>query len=518
MKDFLEIFASKRLLKIIREFFSFSVKSFQKYLYVTALCAFLPVVLLFLQNPALTVQDNYWKVILILFISNLPATLLNYHKNLKLPKSDSPFNVAICEVVMLEDKEYMTLNIDTLKINQRLSSSLKNLSDTKYPYKANICRLTQVERPKLFYLTKTLPSIIQYWQKVIQAGKTDIILFCTCDMLSKKVEFDIFFRQGELANTNIPFAEFKIVFDKRINESQDMEVYIVGVFQFFTAICGQAVLDVMICFGDFTTAHKVVDDAETLLKESMIILKEFFETEKQEKFSSFCSLWLCGFERYRSLIFLHQKEYSGALSHVIRAAKLWPYYPYRNYTEYKTSFEKKYMAEINLKASEFVGELDEEAEDDQENQARSAQMLFQGLDLLDRVDNPDTPSTEQIIKWIMAEANSEAFYNEVEKVMDTEICAFPIDRIIKSEVLKYIPKGNTVNDSLYLDRIPEILILLNEILEKESDLTIIHLKIGMLMFIKSCHEENEQEREGQLKEAMAVMKKGMILYHRMGTI
>ena len=453
-----------------------------------------------------------------LFLANLPATILHYYRSLKFPKSVSPFKVAIGEVVMLQEKEYMTLNTDTLKINQKLSSFVESVTASKYPYKASICRLMQVERPKLFYLTKTLPSITQYWQKAVKDGNIDIILFCTCDILSNKIEFDIFYPQQDISNANIPFEEFRIVFSRKIKESEDIETYVVGVFQFYAAICGQAILDLMINMGDFSNAHKVVDDAETLLKDSVSILADFFKSEKQDKFQNFCNMWLAGFERYRSLLFLNQKEYSGALDHVIRSAKIWPYYPYRNYAEYKDSFVKKYMGEINLKASEFIPLLDDNTEDSQEKVDRATEMMFQGLDLFSRVENVDTPSTDQIIKWIMAEADSADFYKEVEKVMTEEISIFPVDQMIKSEVLKYIPKGTAKSDALYIDRIPEILVLLKKILEGDTEFTVIYLKIGTLMFIQSCEVENEKDKEVHLKAAMAIMKKGMVLYHRMGTI
>lgn len=517
MKDFFEILASKRFLKIIKECVSFSIKSFLKYWYLTLISLIVSGYIIWSVKVIQLTDLSYWKVILVLFLSNLPSVFLNYYTSLKFKISDSPFKVAVGELVILEDKEYMTLNTDSQRINRKAYLILNNIIKNKYPYRNGICDLSLLRRPKLFYLTKTLPFLTEYWQNSISDNKVDIILYCTCDTSSNKVEFDIFYSKKEISNEYIPFSEFKDLFDRRFTEKEEMESYIVNVFQFYVGICGQSVLDLIIGFEDFSTGHKVVDDSEVIIKESINNLKRYFESEKTEKFRNFYNVWLCGFERYRSLLLLNQKEYSGALSHLLRSVKFWPYYPYRNYEEFKDSFEKKYMAELNFKGAEVLNLLqDDDAKDNSEKTTITSEMLFNGIDLFDRVENASVPSTEQILKWIMAEANSDSFFLEVERALNKDFCISPIDKIIKSEVFKYLPKGDIKHEELYVKRIPEILAYLREILHEQPDFDVIYLKVGMMMLIQSFQEEDKDKMEILMHEAMSVFKKGLSLYHRMG--
>lgn len=516
MKDFLELFVAKRVFKIIGEYFAYSFKAFFRY-WVFALLV-LGIVLFFISSFKLVnifSISNLWIWGISLLATSIPFSFYLYKKENLIKIHKLGLSVGVLETVMIAEKDYLFLNLDSEKIAERQKMFFVDVLKKKYPFKKNIINPVLIQKPKLYYYLRNLTSLKRSLTSYIHPEGYISVLTVIKDLVSKKVEFDILYSEA-LINSDTPFSEFKLAFNRAIKKEEQYDDYILEVTKVYTALQGQAIVDLMIDQGDFETGHKIIDDCEDIFSRACDRLGDILNDESNESFEIFKNNLLSNFERYRGVLYLNQKQYLASLRHVFKSIELNPFFPYNNYSQYKDAFNKRYAAEVNLKVSDIKIEMaDENVETDNSNTSHEDRIAI-SEDLFNRIDFVGTPGFDDILKEIIARANSDRINDEVEKRFRAKFCASPICEMIRGEVLKYLPKGTAKHEALYLDRLPEVLEEFNKVLSIDKEFVLMYTRIGILKVISSFYQNDDEKSRELMKEGIQLYSKGADVYARLG--
>lgn len=510
MKDLFTL-APKRFLRFLTESASYTVGTFFKY-WLVSVIAFSILILIAYKYISTPLTTKQWALLVAssFIIVAVPVTIYRFYKETYPVVYGSGFPVGITETVMIEGKEHLALNTDSQKIIQKLKNSITAIASVKYPFCKGLVIPLLLQKPKLFYLSHNLTTWRGTLVKQVKKGFPLSVLMITRDTQSNKVDFEVLCCPG-LMNSEVPFSEFNKSFTSVVSDDF-YEDYIIEVSRVYLAIHGQSILDLLISGGDYAIAHQVIDDCEGIFREAYTKLSEILRGKENNHFTAFKNNLLSNFERYRGIIFLNQGKYSGAIRHVFKAIRLHPYFPYKNYEQYKDAFNKIYIAQVNLKSSTILLEGEMTKEDKEEE---SKKRITNSIELLARTDFSSTPPFEEVLKQIIARADSKQVYKEMEKVLKTNFCESPVCSIIRGEVLKYIPKGKVMHQSLYVERLPEVLAEFEKVLLADEDFLLMYTRIGVLKTIKSFYEKNSAKAEGLLHEGMKLFAKGSDVYSRL---
>ncbi len=99
--------------------------------------------------------------------------------------------------------------------------------------------------------------------------------------------------------------------------------------------------------------------------------------------------------------------------------------------------------------------------------------------------------------------------NILEKTLENNNNVFSL--IFIAEVYKYLPLGEEMENSIYVNRIPKVVEILQKAISLDIDFELLHLRIGSLLLIYGFHT-SEIETENAIK----YMKKYVYVYGKFG--
>jgi len=514
MNDFFNLFASKRLLKIISEFLLFSLNSFFKYWFLSALIFISLAACIYFKFVTPFKIANPWLWLGLFIISSLPSFIILFKKKSKVRTNPNSINIAVSEPIIIYEKDHININIDSQKIAARQVALYELLSKNKYPFSIGLLNCVSIQKPKLYYLVNDLPSLKHKYLKLIKSEKVLSILLITRDIDNNKIEFEILFAEN-LKHAQPSVNTFKTIFNRTVEDDTQYDDYILEVTKVYLAVHGQSVLDMLINIEKFDYGHKVIDDCEQLFIQSINRISEIINLKSHIYFEEFKNGFLSNFERYRAIYYLNQREYNGAIRHLFKAIKIHPYFPYDNYVQYRDAYNKRYVAEVNLQTAQVNKESAVEGTSIIDDRSEEAILAFSDH-LFERFEFSNMATFENVIGEIIKRAQSDYINKNIENELKKDFCVSPIKEIIRGEMLKYLPKGIEKHDELYLDRIPDVIAEFNKALEVDQDFTLMYTRIGMLKLIQSFHEKNTEREKQLFAEGIEYWQKGMDLFARLG--
>jgi tetratricopeptide (TPR) repeat protein len=266
---------------------------------------------------------------------------------------------------------------------------------------------------------------------------------------------------------------------------------------------GQSLLQFLYLDKQYQSIHYILDDSEKLISNITAELHTL-STEKSKYLFNYLDFWSGYIERYRAVTLIAQKQYSGAIQHIFKSFQLNPYFPYSNYPSLKQDYTKKYGIDI-IPGLNDVGEI-------LDNKFDSSSNLNVSNQLKSQIEYDDIEFLYELVKDIISEAKSEdlnrIIISELQKLDKTN----PFNFLSYAEVIKFIKKGDSMFQQIYIERIDESVSMLRSAIELDRDFPLIYTKIGVLLFIKGAHYQNDNF----INEGMLEYKKGIHFMERLG--
>jgi len=508
MKDFFYLFFSKRLFKLFAELMTYSIKAVLKFYYLTI--PFLVLVFGICYQYLGISSDNerlIFAIIAIYLLTAAPAMRVLYLKELKVVFTEGAMNFAILETLIISDKEYIDVDFDSARIEEKQDKLFRSLAQKQSVIDVFVFPKT-LRLPRLYYLTKNLQQVKDSLQAYLGAEKYVSILVTTKDKDGSRIEFDVIYEKMFMHDKHL--RDFWSNFNAVLPEGLLAEDYILEVSKIFTAQLTQSILDMAIGMQNFPACHAIVDDCLELFEQSFVKINRIVGTESNPTLESFKNDMIANMEVYRATAFLNQREPLAAVRHFFKAIKANPFFPYQHYSEFKEAYNKKYVAKVASSVELFEEAIDQTQEIPNPNREK-----FSTNDIRIDHDYPFAQFHEERLISVLNSLDSPEVNSVILKALQLDFAPRPISLIIKGELLKYIPKGKEKHEKMYVARIPEVIELFEEALEFDPEFALLHGRIGTLMFIQAMYLA-EGKRDAHLKKAFERINRGREVFTRFG--
>lgn len=482
---------------------------------------------------------NYWFIIL--FISSL-IFFMNYYTDCKyldqfysktftitilitnvlivpiisllivLFKKYEPVNIAFYGCYSVKENEYLTVDIDSENLNERIEKNKEKISSSFYSYKNDLIKTNIVNLPKFLPIILGAKGLNKLISKRILSKKHLASIHFIRDInkqsLSVVINYDneILIHSSSIENLELLIQ--KLSLDTNIHNSKIVDLSIKIYMLFF----GQSMIDFLIGLKKLSEVHYILDDMENQLKH---LENEAIDISDKHRsfFKHFINFWTGYIERYRGILLAQQDEFPAAIQHIIKSIKLSPYYPYEYYATLKQDYTKKYAINLTPKMNEIIediGEMELEAYITVKEYVKENEKVRDNLEK--QVDYLFATFNYELLREIVLKDESDktikALLDGFEKLDKND----PFILLSIAEVIRFVKKGNEKYNAIYVSRFDETIKLLKEVLKLDSEFPLINTKLGSLMTMKGMYFDNEK----LVREGMEEWQKGMHYMTQLG--
>lgn len=489
------VFLPKNVVALVRESVKFIFASLFKYWYLTLIISGL----LFYFN----LQTDYmylgqfisYRFVLTAILSvTTITTTISICKELF--KKYEPINVALYGCFSVKENEYLTIDVDSENLNEKIEKITETVTSTLFSYRTNLIKTNNIIIPKFIPILLGHKGLNTFIKKRVAKEKHLATLHFLRDINKQNVSVIINYNKDRLTNTN-PIANAERLInslsaDNDLNSSKTIELSV----KIYLLLFGQSMTDVMLDDKNLSNVHYILDDTEKLIANIKDDASNFSVAHKIEV-EDFLNFWTSYIERYKAVLLLEQKQFSGAIQHIVKSIKLNPYFPYDSYTSLKQDFTKKYgialVPTLNETNNILETNIDEKANDNVM------------AELIKQVQYAETTFNYDVIKGILQSENTkeigDLLISELDKLDKTN----PFILLTKNEVIKYIKKGTEKFNEIYVDRFDECIHILRETIKLDSEFPLLNTKLGLMIMMKGMHFNNQQ----LIEEGANEYKKGM---------
>ncbi|MCD4664177.1 MAG: hypothetical protein K8R68_02830, partial [Bacteroidales bacterium] len=460
----LSIFLPKQVITLVRELIRFIFNSFFKYWYLTVLILGLVFYINFLTDFVYLGEYTSLKFVLLtaLFISiSIPPIALFKI----LFKKYKPINIALYGCFSVKENEYLTTDFDSENLNEKIESICESVSPRVFSYRTNFLIINNISIPKFIPIILGYKRFNQFIKKRILSKKHLATIHFIRDINKQNLVSIINFDKNIIKNTESISTAEKLInnlsLDTNLNTIKSIELNV----KIYLLMFGQSMTDFLLMKKQYDSVQCILDDTEKLI--SSIRNDSINIPKKHRKLvEEFLIYWSGYIERYKAVLLIEQKQFLGALQHIIKSIKLNPYFPYSNYISLKQDFSKKYG--INLAST--LNELN-----NQEKIKLQAQDYYKVKEgLMQQINYPELTFNYEIINEILRNNNSveigEKLECELEKLDNND----PFILLTKAEIYKYIKKGTKKYNEIYVNQIDVCISYLKETLKLDSEFPIIN--------------------------------------------
>jgi len=492
------VFLPKKLVALVRELVKFTLASLIRFWYLTIVLVGLLAYFNFRTNYLYLGQLTSSKFILTAaaFVATIVfsiALLKEWFKNYK------PINVALYGCFSILENEYLTIDIDSENLNEKIERVTEIVTSSLYSYRNNLIKTNNIVVPKLLPVLLGHNGFNKFIKKKVHTNRHLATLHFIRDNNKQNVSVVINYDRTNLTNTDpIVNAERLInslASDNELNSSKTIELTV----KIFLLLFGQSLTDLLVFSKNLSNAHYILDDTEKLINNIRTDTSNFSDINKKEV-ERFLDFWTSYVERYKAILLLEQKQFTGAVKHIVKSIKLNPYFPYESYASLKQDFTKKYAIALALTISE-TSKILETKIDVEANNAVTAELIKQ-------IQYSETTFHYEIIKEILHNDNSketcELIISELNNLDKTN----PFILLTKNEAIKYIKKGTEKFNEMYVDRFDDCISILRETVKLDNDFPLLHTKLGLMIMMKGMHFNSQkliEEGEREYKKGMHFM-------------
>lgn len=491
----LSIFLPKHVATLIRELLKFIFNSLLKYWYLTLTTFGLLFYLNFVTDFIYLGEFTSYKFILFtLLTTSIIVTSIALYRALF--KKYRPFNIALYGCFSTRENEYLTIDIDSENLNDKIAKICEVVSSSVFSYRTKLIKINNISLPKFIPTLKGHRGFNEFIKKRVISKKHLASIHFIRDINKQNVvaiinyDKDIF---KDAASINIVEKLINnLSLDQNISSIRTIEISV----KIYLLMFGQSITDFMLDNKQYGNVQCILDDTEKLIAD---IKKDAINISEGNRNSvgEFLNFWSGYVERYKAILLIEQKQFRGAIFHIIKSIKLNPYFPYDSYSTLKQDFTKKYAISLTANLNQISKVLETDISKQDYDKVKD--------ELISQVVYPDLPFNYDIITQILHHDNSPEIGELLIRELDKLDRDNPFILLSKSEIIRYIKKGTEKFNEIYVDRFDASINLLKETLKLDSEFPIIHTKLGILIMLKGMHFENDRLIEEGMKEYMEGM-------------
>lgn len=511
MKEWVDLLAPKRVIKILVEFVTLLFDALLKKTYIFLMYASVILLVYFACLFFDILPSNFPAAFAIACLVSLSVcAFILYRNENEIVGSDVGYNVGFLELLTIESEDEIYKTVSSHKITKQLRREFGILSASVPPYNNRLINPVLVTKPRLYYHFHDLNGLATDLNKYINPNGFLCMLLSTHDKINNRLEFDILYAQ--IFNSDSLFVDFKAALNTQVYEELNVVEYTANASLFFACCISQGVLDALISFEKLNDGLFIIDECTSIFKKVERNFKASITEAHFERIKPLFDLMESNLERYRAIFFLNKGNYEFAVQYLFKSVRINPYFPYNNYEDFRLAYGKRYVVAVSEQSGEYI--------DEGKKEEHKEKVLKKNMELIQSMDYSMTPFFDDILKEIIMRASSEELSNQILDLMSNGFCKEPINHLIRGEILKVIPlEGSEKINELYIARIPESIAEFEKVLEYDSSFVIMHSKIGALKlnYLMSLDAPFEN-LENEVKEAVSLIAKGQELFHRLGAI
>ncbi len=455
-------------------------------------------------NETAGLLGNYFSVrfvsilIVVLFIFDGIASLIQSRIN----NNKSP-SITIYGCFSINDNKSITVDTTAEELNQKIKSVINSVSE-HYSYRSNFVEIHFKEFPKIVPLFLGYTKLNDKIKGSVYKGQNVSSLHFIRNKVESKLTVTIYYNEKNLANPDPIQAAEKflnnLAFSSNLNNIQIVELS-VKIYLFLFSLSH---LDILLDRKEYDKVHYTLDSCDKLVLEIKNDLAKISK-DYEEQVQQFLTFWMSTFERYRSLAFLEQKEFSAAIKHIFNAISLNPHFPYESYEILMPNYSKRYGIEL-LPSLNGAQEFLEFSSSEQLENLRVVE------ELSSQVKFKDATYHYQIVHELMRRGDKVETVKLIEDELSKLDSKQPFILVTKSEILKHLEKGSEKINEIYLERFDECIRNLKEALILDPNFILIHTKLATLLFLNGIHFSNDTI----IDEAVNEYKKGLHFMTQLG--
>lgn len=498
------VFLPKNLVIFAHELIKFIFTSLIKFWYLTLIITGLFFYFNFLTNYNYLGYFSTYKFILTVILSNSIIVSMIALLRFFLKKYE-PINIALYGCFSVNKNNYLNIDIDSENLNEKIEKVTEKVTSNLFSYRNNLIKTNSINIPKFVPILLGHNGLNKFIKKRVTAKKHLATLHFIRNINNQNVSVILNYDKENLTNTN-PVANLERLInslseDNNCNISKTIELSV----KIYLLLFGQSLSDIIFNSKDYKTVHYILDDTQKLIIEIRNDTMNYSEINKNNV-EDFLDFWTSYIERYKALLLIEQKQFKGAVKHILKSINLNPYFPYDSYISLKQDFTKKYainmVPRLNETITEFGTNLDQIIDDNVK------------IELMKQVQHGETVFNYEIIKEILRRDDSKEISDLIISEMDKLDQNNPFILLTKNEVIKYIKKGTEMFNEMYVDRFDECINILRATLKLDNDFPLLNTKLGIMIILKGIHFKNENLIDEGIKE----YSKGMHFINELGFI
>lgn len=498
----LSVFLPKQLVSLFRELIKFIFNSLIKYWYLSFSII---IVIFFINFKSDCVYFGDYTSLRFILIETLSVLVIVPSVAIlrELLKTYYPNSIALYGCFSVKENEYVTIDIDSEDLNNKIEKIIEEVSSMIFSYRTKFLVISNISLPKFIPILLGHKGLNEFIKKRIVSKKHLCTMHFIRDINKQNVVAILNYDHDSFKDATSFNTSEKLInnlsLDPNLNSIKTIELSV----KIYLLMFGQSITDGMFRSQQFSIVQSILDDTEKLILDIRNDAQNIIEVHKKSV-EEFLNYWTGYIERYKAILLIEQKQYHGAIQHIVKSIKLNPYFPYTSYSALKQDFTKKYGIDLTSTLNEVNKDTGTNIQEQINNKVKEY--------LVPQVKYPELTFNYEIINQILFLDNS----SEIGELLIVELDKLdknnPFVLLSISEVIRYVKKGTEKFNQIYVDRFDASIDLLKETLILDSEFPVINLKLGSMMMMKGMHFKNDK----LIKQGMKEYQKGMHVMKELG--
>ncbi len=415
----------------------------------------------------------------------------------------------------IKESNILVTDISSDSIDEIIESSIINIKSTVTSYAQNHIPIRFIKIQRYNVPILGIKGINKRLKGRLHKQRHLSSIHFTIDTSTHKLSVIVNHNHTILSNTQL-FQYIDDTLSDIATDNVDNKHKVDVIIKIYLAIYSQILTDHNIEIGNNVFAHQILDDTKKIMIDIKHRCKDLSQA-KQKKVLDFLNIWGSHIERERAIILINQKEYTGAVKHIFNSMKLNPNFPYQDFDSLKIDYAKRYASEFSISLNETRDAMIENGFKEEEVGPKVDDTYREAI-LID-VLFKDMPYNYAIVKDIMSlayehytDTQLQHFISLVESELSVLDYTQPFNLLAKSEIIRYLKKGEEKVNEVYLERMSECINPLKELINIAPDFVITYSKLGSLMFLYGA-AINDQE---MIDKGMEYFLQGNHMFTQLG--
>lgn len=402
------------------------------------------------------------------------------------------------------------IDSDSEFFNELLREKSKLYTSDHISFNSKLLGLGILKIPKFIPLAFGLKGLEKIVSWNLKHARYIAIFYCIRNVGNQNLNFIV---KANLKSFNYTyqFEEAQRFFSDLSNDTYlSMSTVVECSVMFYTFLSGQSILDMLLDSKNNSLVKTVLQNSEHLLEKIFTILQPSIKPEFTDRFIILKRIWKGSLERYKGINFSMLNQPRDAIVHLLKSLKINPYFPFRDYNEFKTEYPKEYAMEVayNMLDMKDKNEIEIDRNKLEEDYFKLVNMREIRI-----------PPTINFITELIIQNDNKKFSDYVEQQFDSNFNKNEYDAVIlmhKYDIFKYLQKGKDKINHLYIERIPECKHYLQTAISIDSDFPLLYNKLGAILLSEASMEKDEESKMKKFQVAFETMEKGFNVYRNLG--